>query len=128
MFEPPPLRQPERDVHSRRSEVPLWALTPPPWVDCWPPPDALTRRSRSPAGEAAASPRVVSERVRQAVRARHYSPRTEKAYAAWVRRFMAFHNYRDPDLLGAPEVQAYLTHLAVRLKVSPSTQNQAFSA
>jgi hypothetical protein len=70
----------------------------------------------------------VLERVRQAVRARHYSRRTEKAYAAWARRFLAFHNYRDPAVPGAPEVRAYLTHLAVRLKVSASTQNQAFSA
>ena len=110
-----------------RSAVPLWALTPPPWEDCWPLTDRPRTRSRSPTGESAANPRVVVERVRQAVRARHYSRRTEKAYSGWVRRFLAFHNYRDPERLGAPEVQAYLTHLAVRLKVSPSTQNQAFS-
>jgi hypothetical protein len=68
------------------------------------------------------------QRVRQEVRARHYSRRTEKAYAAWVQRFLVFHKYRDAAVLGAKDVQAYLTHLAVRQKVSASTQNQAFSA
>jgi len=111
------------------SEVPLWALTPPPWLSWRPAADLRPGGppSSSPAVPAA-KPVVVLERVRQAVRARHYSRRTEKAYAAWVRRFLAFHNYRDPAMLGAPEVREYLTHLAVRQKVSASTQNQAFSA
>jgi integron integrase len=68
------------------------------------------------------------QRLRQAIRQRHYSRRTEKSYAGWVRRFLAFHRYRDPALLGTAEVRAYLTHLAVRQQVSASTQNQAFSA
>ena len=68
------------------------------------------------------------QRLRQAIRQRHYSLRTEKSYAGWVRRFLAFHRYRDPSLLGAAEVRAYVTHLAVRQQVSASTQNQAFSA
>jgi site-specific recombinase XerD len=76
----------------------------------------------------AGQPGAVLQRVREAVRARHYSRRTEKAYAEWVRRFLSFHQHRDLSALGVPEVRAYLTHLAVRQRVSPSTQNQAFSA
>ena len=71
---------------------------------------------------------LVLGRVRQAVRQRHYSRRTEKTYVGWVRRFVAFHRYRDPALLGSADVRSYLTHLAVGLTVSASTQNQAFSA
>lgn len=112
-----------------QSEVPLWALTRPPWFLPAPPIDG---RSGGPPSTSppvpAAKPAVVLQRVWQLARARHYSRRTEKAYAAWVRRFLAFHNYRDPAVLGSPEVKAYLTHLAVQQKVSASTQNQAFSA
>jgi integron integrase len=75
-----------------------------------------------------AKPSGIIQRVRQALRARHYSRRTEKAYTAWVRRFLIFHYLQDPAALGAKGVQSYLTHLAVRQKVSASTQNQAFSA
>ena len=71
---------------------------------------------------------LVLGRVRQAVRQRHYSRRTEKTYAGWVRRFVAFHGYQDPARLGSADVRSYLTHLAVGLRVSASTQNQAFSA
>jgi integron integrase len=68
------------------------------------------------------------DRVRSAIRTRHYSPRTEKAYLGWIRRFVAAHGGRHPDQLGLPEVAGYLAHLAVRAQVSASTQNQAFSA
>jgi integron integrase len=71
---------------------------------------------------------AVTERMRRTIRERHYSRRTEKSYAGWARRFFAYHRYADPARLGAPEVRAYLTHLAVRRHVSASTQNQAFSA
>jgi len=67
-------------------------------------------------------------RVRDALRVRHYSPRTEAAYAAWIRRFIAFNGMRHPAELGAKEVKAFLTMLAVERNVSSSTQNQAFSA
>jgi len=73
------------------------------------------------------APRLL-DRVRLAIRGRHYSPRTEKAYLGWVRRFVLFHGNRHPDALGAPEVGAYLAHLASVGRVSASTQNQAFSA
>jgi integron integrase len=66
--------------------------------------------------------------VRQAIRERHYSPRTEKSYVGWVRRFLAFHHHRDPSQLGASGVRAYLSHLATERRVAASTQNQAFSA
>ena len=72
-------------------------------------------------------PRLLG-RVRLRLRARHYSPRTEKAYVGWVRRFVVFHGRRHPDQMGAPEVAGYLAHLAARRTVSASTQNQAFSA
>jgi hypothetical protein len=88
------------------------------------------RRSQSgplSAGAVAAANAVI-QRLRQAIRQRHYSRRTEKSYAGWIRRFVAFHRYRDPALLGTAEVRAYLTQLAVQQQVSASTQNQAFSA
>ncbi len=120
-------------LHSSRpeqgaSDVPLWALTPPPGLPEWPPPDTGAVVSRLSQGAAANKPNDVLLRVRQTIRARHYSRRTEKAYAGWIRRFLAFHDYRDPAALGATEVRAFLTHLATGQKVSASTQNQAFSA
>ncbi|MFZ2508567.1 MAG: integron integrase [Steroidobacteraceae bacterium] len=75
----------------------------------------------------AVQPRLVDQ-IRARIRARHYSLRTEKAYVFWVRRFVRFHRMRHPRDLGAPEVEAYLTHLAVDAKVSASTQNQALAA
>ncbi len=74
------------------------------------------------------SPPRLLERVRLAIRGRHYSPRTEKAYLGWIRRFILFHGRRHPDVLGVPEVTAYLAHLAMAGHVSASTQNQAFAA
>lgn len=68
------------------------------------------------------------DRVRMAIRARHYSPKTGKAYVQWVRRFVRHHGLRHPDELGLAEVNAFLTHLAVERRVSASTQNQAASA
>jgi integron integrase len=72
-------------------------------------------------------PRLL-DRVRAAIRARHYSRRTEDAYVAWVRRFILFHGKRHPVELGAPEITRFLTSLAVDSKVASSTQNQALSA
>jgi integron integrase len=68
------------------------------------------------------------DRVRSAIRTRYYSPRTEKAYLGWIRRFVSAHDGRHPEQMGVPEVVRYLAHLAIRSKVSASTQNQAFSA
>jgi hypothetical protein len=68
------------------------------------------------------------ERMRDHLRTRHYSIRTETAYVDWVRRFILFHDKRHPADMGSPEVAAFLTHLAVDRQVSASTQNQAKSA
>ena len=63
-----------------------------------------------------------------ALRARHYSHRTEQAYCLWVRRYIRFHGVRHPAEMAEPEINAFLTHLAVDEQVSASTQNQALSA
>lgn len=73
-------------------------------------------------------PPGVLARVREALRARHYSRRTEQAYAAWIARFVEFHGGRDPGELGEREVNAFLTHLALSARVAASTQNQALAA
>ena len=68
------------------------------------------------------------EQVRQQIRVRHLSRKTEKAYLHWIRRFVLFHGKRHPDEMAEPEVNAFLSHLAVKGNVSASTQNQALSA
>jgi len=72
-------------------------------------------------------PRLL-DRVRAALRARHYSRRTEKAYVHWIKRYIFFHGKRHPAEMGAAEVTAFLTALAVRDRVAASTQNQALNA
>ena len=67
-------------------------------------------------------------RVRDKIRLKHYSIRTEQAYTDWVRRFILFHEKRHPAEMGAAEVEKFLTHLAVEGKVAAATQNQAKSA
>lgn len=73
-------------------------------------------------------PPRLSDRVRELMRLRHYSLRTEKTYLAWMTRFVRFHGGRHPTEMGAPEVIAYLTHLAVERHVGPATQRQAQSS
>jgi integron integrase len=72
-------------------------------------------------------PRLIEE-LRQALRSKHYSRRTEQSYCNWVKRFLRFHRMRHPDRMGEAEINAFLSHLALRRKVSASTQNQALSA
>lgn len=72
-------------------------------------------------------PRLL-DRVRHAIRARHYSLRTEEAYVAWIRRYILFHNKRHPLEMAESEINAFVTHLAVEGPVSASTQTQALSA
>jgi integron integrase len=72
-------------------------------------------------------PRLL-DRVRHAIETRHYSRRTEKAYIHWIKRYIFFHGKRHPAEMGAAEVAAFLTSLAVQGKVAASTQNQALSA
>jgi len=73
-------------------------------------------------------PPKLLDQLRQAIRARHYSIRTENAYCDWARRFILFHDKRHPRDMAAAEVMAFLTHLASERNVSASTQNQAKSA
>ena len=73
-------------------------------------------------------PRKLLDRVRDRIRVKHYSYRTEETYVQWIRRFILFHNKRHPSEMGGDEVNAFLTHLAVNENVAASTQNQALSA
>ena len=73
-------------------------------------------------------PPKLLDRLRAALRARHYSSRTEQAYVSWVKRFIFYHHVRHPAGMAEPEINDFLTHLAIRKKVSASTQNQALSA
>lgn len=73
-------------------------------------------------------PPKLLDRVRIAVRLKHYSRRTEKAYVDWIRRYIVFHQKKHPSTMGATELVAFLSWLAVDKQVSASTQNQALSA
>ena len=68
------------------------------------------------------------DHVRDAIRLRHLSLRTEAAYLGWIRRFILFHHKRHPKDMGTEEVQAFLSHLAVHVQVAASTQNVALHA
>jgi site-specific recombinase XerD len=68
------------------------------------------------------------DQIRGALRVHHYSLRTEQSYLHWIKRFILFHNKRHPRNMGAQEIGAFLTHLAVGKNVSASTQNQALAA
>ncbi len=76
----------------------------------------------------APTPPKLLEQVRDKIRVKHYSIRTETQYLQWVKRFILFHGKRHPKDMDAVEVEAFLTHLAVEGSVSASTQNQALSA
>jgi integron integrase len=66
--------------------------------------------------------------ISEQLRVRHYSFRTEQQYVQWIRRYILFHHGRHPARMAAPEIEAFLTHLAIARKVTASTQNQALSA
>jgi site-specific recombinase XerD len=68
------------------------------------------------------------DRVRQTIRAKHYSRRTESAYVDWIRRYILFHRKRHPSEMRAAEIAAFLIWLATNRRVSASTQNQTLSA
>jgi integron integrase len=68
------------------------------------------------------------DQLRLAIRRKHYSRSTEKAYCGWARRFILFHGKRHPAEMGAEEVAAFLSHLAVQCRVAARTQNQALHA
>ena len=90
---------------------------------------ATANDSRIPALRTASEgePRLL-DRVRREIRVRHYSIRTESSYVDWIKRFIIFNDRRHPSELGASEVMAFLTYLAVERSVAPSTQAQAKSA
>ncbi len=72
-------------------------------------------------------PRLLDQ-VRDKLRFKHYSYRTEQSYIAWIKRFIFFHDKRHPNTMGEREIEAFLTHLAVQRNVAASTQNQALCA
>jgi len=74
------------------------------------------------------NPPKLLDQLRDRLRVKHYSLSTEKLYIQWAKRFIYFHGKRHPAEMGAAEVEAFLTHLAVQGQVSASTQNQALSA
>lgn len=84
-----------------------------------PPPQSPTSPARS--GK-------LLDQLRNAIRAKHYSYRTEQTYTEWCRRYIIYHNKRHPAEMGVLEIQAYITHLAADAHVAASTQNQALSA
>jgi len=73
-------------------------------------------------------PKNLLDQVRDAIRVKHYARNTEQAYVYWIKKYILFHNKRHPKEMGASEVQAFLTHLALEEHISSSTQNQALSA
>lgn len=88
---------------------------------------SLVREGPGEPWQHAPTPRL-SERARDAIRLRHFSPRTEEAYLGWMRRYHEFHGRRDPAGLGPEHVTAFLNALATRRHVAASTQNQALAA
>ena len=85
------------------------------------------RLERSVAVTAPATPPKpkLLDQVRQAIRTRHYSPRTEETYVHWIKRFIFFHNKRHPAEMTEAEIARFLSNLAAESHVSASTQNQA---
>src|SRR5712692_8266128 len=72
-------------------------------------------------------PKLLNQ-VRERIRVKHYSYRTEQSYVQWIKQYIFFHNKKHPKDMGKQEVSAFLTHLAVDRRVSASTQNQALAA
>lgn len=87
--------------------------------------DALDRRHQ--AAGSGGQPRLLDQ-VRNVIRCKHYSIRTEQSYIDWIRRYIYFHGKRHPAELDEAHISAFLTDLAVRGKVAGSTQNQAMCA
>src|SRR6266705_1419797 len=83
--------------------------------------------SALPAAPDQSEPKLL-DRVRQLMRLRHYSLRTEEAYIGWIRRYILFHGKRHPRDLGESDIAKFLSSLAVEGRVAASTQNQALNA
>jgi site-specific recombinase XerD len=73
-------------------------------------------------------PKKLLDQVRDIIRLKHYSYRTEETYVQWIVRYILFHNKRHPKDMGVPEIEEFLTHLAVEGNVAAATQNQALNA
>ena len=73
-------------------------------------------------------PPKLLDQVRHTLRAKHYSRRTEQSYLYWIKRYIFFHNVRHPTEMNSPEIEAFLTYLAVNGNIAPTTQNQALAA
>lgn len=73
-------------------------------------------------------PRMLLDVVRETIRLKHYSYRTEVSYINWIKRYLDFHDRRHPREMGGAEIEAFLSYLAVEQHVAASTQNQALSA
>ena len=85
--------------------------------------------STTPLGALVPNPKLrLREQVREVMRFKHYALRTEESYWQWIRRFILFHGKRHPREMGAPEVRAFLSHLATAEGVAGATQNQALNA
>jgi integron integrase len=89
--------------------------------------DADSEESSGLGADRATKPRLI-DRLREAIRSRHYSRRTEKTYWFWIRFFIRYHGMRHPSEMGGAEVQAFLSWLATERNVAAATQNQALSA
>ena len=92
-----------------------------------PPNQTIQPGINTPPPSVAPKPRLLDQ-VRQAIRTRHYSYRTEKAYVHWIKRFIFFHNKRHPAEMAETEIARFLSSLATERHVSASTQNQALNA
>src|SRR4051794_17374278 len=73
-------------------------------------------------------PKKLLDRVRDTMRLKHYSIRTERTYSEWIKRYIRYHDYRHPTEMAEQEVSDFLTHLARKGRVAAATQNQALSA
>ena len=104
-------------THRLQRTTPRRSKVPAPW-----PTDQRETHSAAP------PKRRILDRVRDEIRTRHYSPRTEKAYVSWIKRFIFFHDKRHPDTMGEAEISAFVSQLATRRNASASTQGQALSA
>jgi len=73
-------------------------------------------------------PKKLLDQVRERIRLKNYSNKTEQAYLNWIKQYSIFHDKKHPQDMGAVEIEAFLTHLVVDRNVAASTQNQALSA
>lgn len=87
----------------------------------------MRQEKTSNSGNSSSEPKLLDQ-VRDRLRVKHYSLRTERTYLYWIRDFILFHNKRHPRDMAAVEIESFLSYLAVERSVTPSTQNQALAA